>query len=96
MQKNGGILSISTAFHQAVLNDQQPQPVVQIEFADTGPGVPAELLPRLFDPLFTTKEHGSGFGLYTSREIVEAHQGQITATSVLGKGTTFTIVLPVE
>lgn len=96
MQKNGGTLCISTAFHQAILNNQQPQPVVQIEFADTGPGVPAELLPRLFDPLFTTKEHGSGFGLYTSREIVEAHQGRITATSVLGKGTTFTIVLPVE
>jgi two-component system sensor histidine kinase DctS len=47
-------------------------------------------------PLFTTKAQGMGFGLAICRRIVEAHEGKITVDSILGKGTTFTVTLPVE
>jgi|GEM_PF-5978365 len=94
MTEQGGTLTISTAFNPSSLSDQPPKVIIQFE--DTGHGVASQALPRLFDPLFTTKEQGSGFGLYTSREIIEAHQGQITAISLPGQGTTFTIELPLE
>jgi signal transduction histidine kinase len=90
----GGNLRISTALDEAPLHGNRPQPVARIEFSDTGIGISPEVLPRLFDPLFSTKGHGSGFGLFTSYHIIEAHQGQITAASQEGQGTTFTILLP--
>jgi signal transduction histidine kinase len=96
MAPQGGTLRICTKSDQAQLHGDQPQPVVRIEFSDTGIGISPEMLPRLFEPLLTTKEHGSGFGLFTSYKIIEAHQGQITATSQAGEGTTFTILLPVD
>jgi PAS domain S-box-containing protein len=67
-----------------------------ILFADTGLGVPDEVLPRLFSPLFTTKARGMGFGLAICKRIVEAHGGTITVKTVKGKGTTFTVTLPIE
>jgi CheY-like chemotaxis protein len=51
-------------------------------------------LSKIFDPYFTTKKNGSGLGLATSYSIIKKHHGQITVSSVLGKGTTFTIYLP--
>jgi signal transduction histidine kinase len=90
------VLCIVTALDQANLQSDQPQPVVRIEFADTGVGMPPEVLSQLFEPLFTTKEQGTGFGLFTSYKIIEAHQGRISVTSKVGQGTTFTILLPVE
>ena len=95
-QTQGGNLRIRTALDEASLHGNRPQPVVRVEFSDTGIGISPEVLPRLFDPLFSTKGHGSGFGLFTSYHIIEAHQGQITATSQEGQGTTFTILLPLE
>jgi signal transduction histidine kinase len=67
-----------------------------IEVEDDGVGVPADLLPHLFEPFFTTKErgHGVGLGLAVSRGIVERHGGRIEVQSTPGRGTKFTIRLP--
>lgn len=67
-----------------------------ITLADNGSGIPPEHLPRLFEPLFTTKLRGLGLGLAISREIIERHGGSISVESVLGAGTTFHIKLPVK
>ncbi|MCL4294914.1 MAG: PAS domain-containing protein [Anaerolineae bacterium] len=96
MQNGEGVLRILTALDQTILHSDQAQPVVRIEFVDTGVGMSPEVLAQLFEPLFTTKEQGTGFGLFTSYKIVEAHQGQISVSSEVGRGTTFTILLPVE
>lgn len=92
----GQTLRLTTTLDQAHLNGDQPQRLVRIEFSDTGAGIPPEVLSHLFEPLFTTKENGSGFGLFTSYKIIEAHHGQISVTSQVGQGTTFTILLPVK
>ncbi|MFL5421302.1 MAG: ATP-binding protein, partial [Myxococcales bacterium] len=65
-----------------------------VEVRDTGPGIPPERLARIFDPFFTTKERGTGLGLALAQEIAQEHSGQLTVTSVLGQGTTFTLRLP--
>src|SRR3954468_9512258 len=67
---------------------------VYVEVRDTGPGIPPERLARIFDPFFTTKERGTGLGLALAQEIAQEHSGQLTVTSVLGQGTTFTLRLP--
>lgn len=70
---------------------------VLVAFADTGVGVPAENLERIFEPYFTTKsDKGTGLGLAICRQIVEAHGGWIEVTSQPGKGAVFQIHLPVE
>ena len=71
---------------------------VQIEVRDDGTGISPDILPRLFEPFLTTKEscHGVGLGLAVSRGIVERHSGTIEVQSELGKGTTFTVTLPVN
>lgn len=68
-----------------------------IEISDDGVGIPDDLLPRLFEPFTTTKEHGKGvgLGLAISKTIVERHGGKIAVSSAVGRGTTFTITLPV-
>jgi len=66
-----------------------------IEVSDTGPGIPSELLPRLFQPFFTTKgSTGTGLGLSISRNIVRRLGGEIAVRSVPGDGTVFTVSLP--
>ena len=69
---------------------------VEVSVTDTGTGIAPEHLPSIFDPLFTTKESqgGTGFGLATCKNIVEAVGGKISVKSRLGQGTTFTILLP--
>lgn len=69
---------------------------VRCEVSDTGPGIPAEQLPKIFEPFFTTKppERGTGLGLPVAREIVASYGGTLAVTSTLGKGTTFTFDLP--
>lgn len=69
---------------------------VEIEFADTGVGIPAEHINNIFDPFFTTKSKGMGLGLSVSYGIVERHRGQIQVKSKVGEGTTFIVRLPVE
>ena len=70
----------------------------QLQIQDDGVGIPADVLPNLFEPFFTTKErgHGVGLGLAISKNIVERHQGTIEVASDPGRGTTFTITLPVR
>ena len=70
---------------------------VQLEIADTGPGIPAEIRAKIFEPFFTTKPpgQGTGLGLSLCRGIIEEHGGAITVVSEPGQGTTFVITLPV-
>jgi two-component system sensor kinase FixL len=67
---------------------------VHLVISDTGVGISEDELPRLFEPLHTTKPEGTGLGLYLVREIVAAHDGRIAVHSVPGEGTTFTLTLP--
>jgi len=69
---------------------------VELKFSDTGVGIPKENMKKLFTPLFTTKAKGMGLGLCVCKNIVEAHNGRIEVESEVGKGTTFTITLPVH
>jgi len=70
----------------------------QVEVRDDGVGMPPEILKNMFEPFFTTKERGRGLGLglAISRQIVERHQGRIDVKSEPGKGTAFTITLPMQ
>jgi two-component system, cell cycle sensor histidine kinase and response regulator CckA len=67
---------------------------VRIQIADSGIGIPAQYLAKLFDPYFTTKQKGSGLGLATSYSIVKRHEGTIVVSSDSGTGTTFCVYLP--
>jgi two-component system, NtrC family, nitrogen regulation sensor histidine kinase NtrY len=64
---------------------------VQIDVSDNGPGISAEIQPRIFIPFFSTKEDGSGIGLSLSRQIMRLHGGTITCRSQEGHGTTFVL-----
>ena len=68
---------------------------VEIEVRDTGPGIPPDRLARIFDPFFTTKERGTGLGLAMAQEIAQEHGGQLFCDSTPGRGTAFTLRLPV-
>ncbi|HZZ56236.1 MAG TPA: ATP-binding protein [Opitutaceae bacterium] len=67
---------------------------VELTIEDTGPGIPAEQLSRIFEPYFTTKAQGNGLGLATVHSIVKRHKGHIAVDSERGRGTTFRIWLP--
>ena len=75
---------------------------LKIQVIDTGPGIPQKLLPKIFQPFFTTKgttrngeAKGTGLGLAICKEIIEHHRGRIEVESEVGKGTTFTLHLPI-
>ncbi|MBW1800834.1 MAG: HAMP domain-containing protein [Deltaproteobacteria bacterium] len=69
---------------------------LRVDFTDTGEGIPNHVLPHIFDPFFTTKSHskGTGLGLSVSLEIVRKHGGDIRAHSNSGRGSTFSVILP--
>jgi len=69
---------------------------VEVEFIDTGGGIPDSIKNKIFDPLFTTKAKGVGLGLSVCKTIIERHQGDIKMKSQAGKGTTFTLSLPTQ
>jgi len=69
---------------------------VLITVSDTGRGIAAEHLPNIFRPFYTTKGNGTGLGLSLARRIVEGHHGHIEVTSSSGKGTTFSLTLPLR
>lgn len=69
---------------------------VEITFADSGVGISADLLAKIFSPLTTTKAKGMGLGLAICKRIVDAHDGKIAVESTVGKGTTFAITLPIK
>ena len=63
---------------------------------DNGTGIPVDRLPMIFEPYYTTKQDGTGLGLAISKRIVEEHGGTIGAESEAGRGSTFTVRLPVK
>lgn len=67
---------------------------IKISVTDQGSGIPDDILPKIFDPYFSTRSNGSGLGLTTAYTIVQQHGGHIVVTSQLGVGTTFVIYLP--
>jgi len=69
---------------------------IAIQFHDTGTGIRKEDISKIFDPFYTTKEKGTGLGLAVSYNIIKKMNGLLTVESEAGKGTTFTIMLPVE
>ena len=86
---NGGSLTIRT---------ERDDRTARVSFEDTGPGIPPEHRDRIFDPFFTTKPEvsGTGLGLSVSLGIVQSHGGTIEVESEVGKGSTFTVVLPLD
>jgi signal transduction histidine kinase len=83
----GGELTI-----QAARENKSP-PCVCLTLIDTGKGINPEVLPRIFEPFFSTKQGGSGLGLPTTKRIIEAHGGTLEVRSEVGRGTQFTICL---
>jgi signal transduction histidine kinase len=69
---------------------------VAIHVSDTGRGIAPEHLPNIFRPFYTTKGNGTGLGLSLARRIVEEHQGTVEVNSTVGKGTEFTVLLPIR
>jgi two-component system NtrC family sensor kinase len=84
---DGGTLTINV-----MVKDEN----LEINFTDTGCGIPERNLSKLFEPFFTTKEDGTGLGLSIAYGIIKAHKGDIRVKSEEGKGTTFTILLPYD
>jgi signal transduction histidine kinase len=74
---------------------QQEEDAVAIVIADEGKGIAPEHLPNIFRPFFTTKGHGTGLGLSLARRMVESHGGTISVVSTQGRGTQFTVLLPI-
>jgi len=83
----GGVITMATS---------QEGPFLRIDIADTGMGIPKEAMEKLFTPFFTTKDKGTGLGLPVCYGLVRAHGGDLEFNSVVGKGTTAAIYLPLE
>jgi signal transduction histidine kinase len=83
----GGTVTVRTA--------RAADGAVEVTVADTGAGIPAEQLGRIFDPFFSTKAGGTGLGLAFTLQVVEEHGGTIRCQSEEGRGTTFAVRLPV-
>jgi len=91
----GGTLGVRTSPHPAQVDRADgPLTHVRVDVSDTGEGIPQEVQNRLFEPFLTTKEDGTGLGLFISYGVIRAHRGEITASSLPGQGTTFSILLP--
>jgi two-component system cell cycle sensor histidine kinase/response regulator CckA len=81
---------------QLYLRSEVPSPgQVALSITDTGVGIPKENLRKLFEPLFTAKAKGIGLGLAVTKTLVEGHGGTIEVSSEIGKGSTFTVTLPI-
>jgi len=99
--ENGGRITTSTSLASPEICKANGLPgarrFVRIDVTDTGCGIPPQNLSKIFEPFFTTKgQKGNGLGLAMVWGIIEKHDGRIFATSEAGKGTTFTILLPVD
>ena len=85
--ENGGRLKVST---------KKTKDFIEVSFEDTGIGLPKEKMKKLFTPFFTTKAKGLGMGLAICKKFVESHGGSIEVESEEGKGSTFTVKLPIQ
>ena len=88
---NGRLLPIDDS--SDAVEPEPPQVIIEVR--DSGPGISAEDLERIFSPFFTTKPQGTGLGLAIVRKVVDAHEGRIDAVSAPGRGATFRVTLPV-
>ncbi len=100
-QPDGGTLLIRTqrtnpAEGQAWASLPRTRAYVQVEFADTGPGIPDDIKPRIFTPFYTSRARGMGLGLSIVKGILEAHRGSIAEIGVGGKGARFLAFLPAK
>lgn len=103
--QGGGLLTISTALawrggsergtSTRASGTAEPGSYVRIRFEDEGPGIPPEVMERLFIPFYTTKQTGTGLGLAICQRIVESLGGTIEVQSRLGRGAVFTVFLPI-
>jgi signal transduction histidine kinase len=84
---NGGKLEIT-------LTPNEIHDSIEIQISDSGSGIPKESLNNIFDSFFTTKNSGSGIGLYVTQKIIHSHRGKISVKSSQETGTTFHIILP--
>jgi PAS domain S-box-containing protein len=95
---DGGLLTVELTDEdpklRAGLGFRGDRPVARLTVRDSGSGISAEVLPRIFDPLFTTKRSGTGLGLAIARRLVEGQGGTLTVESTEGSGTAFHIFLP--
>ncbi len=94
---DGGVIQVTA--ENAVIDENADLPLrggryTRITISDEGQGIPDDILPRIFDPYFTTKESGSGLGLAITYSIIKKHEGSISVESKKGEGTTFSIFLP--
>ena len=97
------LINLITNAYQAILKIGQVNIVAYpkddyliLEVQDNGIGMPPEIVQSIFEPLFTTKQKGIGFGLTISKNLVEANNGRILVDSVKGQGSTFTLILPIN
>ena len=97
-EKGGGILTVTSQTIKGQENQKEKAGRVRVIFSDTGMGIPEEIIDKIFDPFFSTKEvgKGTGLGLSIGYSIVKEHGGTITAESTVGIGTRFIIEFPVE
>jgi len=79
-----------------VISTIQEKKQIKVKIQDTGPGIPPEIMGKLFNPFFTTKEKGTGLGLAISYGIIERHSGKIDIETKLGNGSTFIVSLPIS
>lgn len=93
---DGGELRVELRRGQPVLSFVGDQDQGEISVSDTGTGIAENEIDKIFDPFFTTKEKGTGLGLSIVHSIVESYRGKIAVRSQLGRGTTFTIILPIH
>jgi signal transduction histidine kinase len=79
---------------ESMTNNDQNKDFATVEIEDTGPGIPKNLLTKIFDPLFTTRQIGTGLGLVSCKNIVEKHGGYIDIKTKVDHGTIFIINIP--
>jgi signal transduction histidine kinase len=91
---SGGRLALRTALVDVPAGPNAGRRCVRVEVVDDGAGIPADLLPTVFDPFVTTKTDGTGLGLASVRHAVERHGGAIKLSSQVGEGTSVTMLLP--
>jgi PAS domain S-box-containing protein len=93
----GGTITVLTQAGAGQETEVYGRDAVQIQVRDTGQGIPDEMLAQIFEPFFSTKPgKGTGLGLWVSQGIVQNHGGTLRVRSLVGRGTTFTITLPVK
>jgi signal transduction histidine kinase len=95
---HGGLLEIASRVSRETDTEFLAGRYVLIQVRDTGSGIPEEEMPRIFEPFYSTKSEskGTGLGLWVSMGIIQNHGGQIKVRSRPGRGTTFTVALPLD